>query len=269
MKKQLHAENLTGLIVPLLTPFDNAGAIDEPAFIQHLEFLAKHGVERIMVNGTTAEFYSLLPEERKRLLKLARRHFPGFIVLHVGGCGLAQNRLEAQWAYELGADAIAALPPIYPAELSAAGIIDYFMALESETDLPFVLYNFPKHTGNAITPEILKAVPHAALKDSAQNLTLMEYTPRYLIGSGTTIFEPVRLGAAGFVSGVANVRPELYAAFEMLLSAARNEDAAEMQKEVRAYSAQFSTGGIPLLKQALARKLPGYPTYVRIPLRRA
>jgi len=269
MKKQHSDENLTGLIVPLLTPFDNAGAIDEPAFVQHLAFLAKHGIERIMVNGTTAEFYSLLPEERKRLLKLARRHFPGFIVLHAGGCGLAQNRLEARWACELGADAIAALPPIYPSELSAAGIIDYFMALGSETDLPFVLYNFPKHTGNAVTPEILKAVPHAALKDSAQNLELMEHTPRYFIGSSTTIFDPVRLGAAGFVSATANVRPELYSAFEMLLSAARNEDAAEMQKEVCAYSSSFSAGGVPLLKQALSRKLPGYPTHVRTPLRRA
>jgi 4-hydroxy-tetrahydrodipicolinate synthase len=268
MEKQptIVAGKIEGLIVPVLTPFDASGAIDQQAFIQHLEFLAHHGVNRIMVNGTTAEFFSLLPEERKMLLKLARSHFPGLIVLHAGGCGLAQNKLEVQWANELGADAVAALPPIYPAGLPPEGVIEYLKALEVEADVPFILYNFPKHTGNALTPEILKAVPHYALKDSAQNLELMEATPRYFVGSSTNIFESIQQGGAGFVSATANVRPELYAAFEMLLEAARPEEAAVMQEEVRAYSAQFSAGGIPLLKKALARKLPDYPVRVRCPL---
>lgn len=266
MDEENEEAGLSGLIVPVPTPFDSSGAIDKRAFVEHLEFLAHHGVQRIMVNGTTAEFYSLLPEERKMLFKLARGHFQGFIVLHVGGCGLAQNKIEVCWANEFGADAVAALPPIYPAGLSSSGIINYLQALEAAADVPFILYNFPKHTGNPLTPEILSAVPHAALKDSAQNLELMEYTPKYFIGSSTNIFESIRQGGAGFVSATANVRPELYTAFEMLLEAARIEEAAIMQEEVRAYSAPFSAGGVPMLKQALARKLPGYPVNVRPPL---
>ncbi len=259
-------KELKGLIVPVLTPFAGSGAIDEDAFKTHLAFLAQHGVTRIMVNGTTAEFFSLLPEERKRLLILARKHFPGFIVLHAGGTGLEQNRIEIQWANELGADAVAVLPPIYPAGLPAAGIIAYFTALEAETDLPFILYNFPKHSGNALTPEILRAVPHYAIKDSAQQLELMEHTPRYFMGSSTNIYEPVQQGAAGFVSATANVRPELYAAMELLVVAAKVEEAAVLQQEVKAYSARFSAGGVAMLKQALARKLTDYPTRVRLPL---
>lgn len=258
---------LKGLIVPVLTPFDDSGAIDQQAFIRHLECLAHHGVDRIMVNGTTGEFYSLLPEERKTLLKLARRCFSGLIVLHAGGTGLAQNRIEVQWANELGADAVAALPPIYPAGLSAQGIIDYFRLLETEAEVPFIIYNFPKHSGNPITPEILEAVPHFAIKDSVQDLELMEHTPRYFIGSSTNIYEPVQQGAAGFVCATANVRPEIYAAMEMLAVAAKVEEAAVLQEEIRTYSAPFSAGGVPMLKQALARKLPGYPVHVRCPLR--
>lgn len=257
---------LKGLVVPVLTPFDDGGGIDQRAFIRHLEFLARHGVHRIMVNGTTAEFFSLLPEERKTLLKLARRYFPGLIVMHAGGTGLAQNRVELQWANELGADAVAALPPIYPAGLPEAGIIDYLGALESEADVPFMLYNFPKHSGNPITPGILKAVPHYGLKDSAQQLELMEHTPKYFVGSSTNIFDPVQQGAAGFVSATANVRPEIYAAMETLVVAMKVGEAAVLQEEIRAYSKPFSAGGIPMLKQALARKLTGYPDRVRSPL---
>jgi 4-hydroxy-tetrahydrodipicolinate synthase len=258
---------MKGLIVPVLTPFRDSGEIDRDAFVQHLEFLANHGVQRIMVNGTTGEFYSLLARERKMLLKLARRHFPGFIVLHASGCGLAQNKIEVRWANRFGADAVAVLPPIYPAGLPEAGIIEYFQSLEAEADVPFVLYNFPKHCGNTITSEVLQAVPHAALKDSAKNLELMEYTPKYFAGSSTDIFEPVRQGAAGFVSAAANVRPELYSDFESLLASARSEEAAVMQEEIRAYSTPLSAGGVPLLKNALARMLPGYPVHVRCPLR--
>ena len=151
-EKQPFGMKLKGLIVPVLTPFNASGAIDERAFIHHLEFLAGHGVRRIMVNGTTAEFYSLLPKERKQLMKLSRRHFPGFIVLHACGLGLAGKKIEIGWANELGADAVAALPPIYPAGLPAAGIIKYFQTLEAEAEVPFILYNFPKHAGNAINP---------------------------------------------------------------------------------------------------------------------
>ncbi|MDF7801577.1 dihydrodipicolinate synthase family protein [Pontiellaceae bacterium B1224] len=260
-------EELKGLIVPLLTPFDDEGAIDQQAFIRHLEFLAQQGVRRIMVNGTTAEFYSLLPEERLMLLKLARSHFAGQLVLHAGGLGLAQNIIEVHWANEFGADAVAVLPPMYPAELSAEGIIEYFQTVEAEAEVPFILYNFPRHTGNAITPEILKAVPHYAIKDSAQNLELMAQTPRYFVGSSSNIYAPVQEGAAGFVAATANVRPELYTALEMLVVAAKVGEAAVMQQEVRAYSARFSAGGVPMLKQALARKLTGYPTAVRLPLK--
>lgn len=259
-------EELKGLIVPVLTPFSEDGKIDERAFIQHLEFLAKQGVSRIMVNGTTAEFFSLLPAERKLLLKLARHHFPGLIIQHAGGTGLEQNKLEVQWANEFGADAVAVLPPIYPAGLSEAGLIGYLQALEAVAEVPFILYNFPKHTGNSITPEILKAVPHYAMKDSAQNFELMAHTPRYFVGTSTNIYEPIQQGAAGFVAATANVRPELYAAMEMLVVAAKVEEAAWMQQEIKAYSARFSTGGVPMLKEWLARKLSGYPTNVRLPL---
>ncbi len=260
-------EDLKGLIVPVLTPFSEDGKIDERAFIQHLEFLAAHGIHRIMVNGTTAEFFSLLPEERKLLLKLARRSFSGLIVQHAGGIGLEQNKLEVQWANEFGADAVAVLPPIYPAGLPAEGIIEYFQALERTAEVPFILYNFPTHSGNAITPEILRAVPHAALKDSAQNFELIAHTPRYFVGTSTTIYEPIQQGAAGFVAATANVRPELYTAMEMLVVAAKVEEAALMQQEIRGYSAQFSAGGVPLLKKTLSRKLSGYPAHVRLPLK--
>lgn len=257
---------IQGLIVPVLTPFTSEGAIDQQAFIRHLEFLAQNGIHRIMVNGTTAEVFSLLPEERKLLLKLARRYFPGLIVQHAGGTGLSQNIREMGWANDLGADAVAVLPPIYPTALAEKGLIHYFTELGKTAEIPFMLFNFPKHSGNAITPEILKAVPHYGLKDSSQNLDLMGSTPRYFMGSSTNLLKPMQCGATGFVSASANVRPELYSELETLIASGQLEKAEIQQAEVRKFSAPFSKAGIPALKVVLSEKLAKYPRHVRCPL---
>ena len=46
---------LAGLVVPVVTPFTKFGGIDTRAFTQHLEFLARGGVKRLIVGGTTGE----------------------------------------------------------------------------------------------------------------------------------------------------------------------------------------------------------------------
>lgn len=259
--------SLSGLVVPVLTPFNEKNEIDPRVFIQHLEFLAQRGVHRIMLNGTTAEFYALLPEERKTLLKLARRYFPGMILLHLGGGSLRQNLEEVRWATDCGADAVVALPPYYPAELPAENMVAYLCALEDAAEVPFILYNFPKHTGNPLTPEILRQVPHAALKDSGKNMDLVAATPRYFIGSSTEIFPAMEQGSVGFVSATANVRPELYVGLEKAWVEGDVATANRLQNEILVYSGKFSAGGVAMLKSAMALCLPDYPARVRLPLR--
>ena len=202
----------------------------------------------------------------RRSTALADYGPPVDFVCPAGGGSLAQNREEVRWAHKYGADAVAVLPPIYPAGLPAAGIIEYFQALEAEAKVPFILYNFPKHTGNPLTPEILKAVPHAALKDSARNLELVKSTPRYFAGTSAHILECIEHGATGYVAATANVRPALYADMETAVAAGDLAHAHILQDEMRHYSAPFSAGGVLLLKKTLAEKLADYPAYVRLPL---
>jgi len=255
-----------GLIVPVLTPFDENGNVDLKAFRQHLEFLVAAGVKRIMVNGTTGEFYSTLPEEHKLLLETARRYFDGYLVSHLGGTGLAQNQLEIQWANDCGANAVAALPPIYPGGLPAVSITRYLRALQEKVENHFIIYNFSKNTGNPITPEILKEVPHHAMKDTDRNLDLINSAARYLVGSSSGILEPVRKGAAGFVSAAANVCPKPYCEFEALMGSGAEKQLAEKQDQIREVAGKFKNNEIATMKQSLAETIPGYPAGVRLPL---
>ena len=260
--------DLSGMIVAVPTPFQSSMAIDRQALIRHLEFLADHGVERVLMNGTTGEFFSLTPEERKTLLTIARRYFPGVVLFHAGSDSLAQTRIEAHWAEEYGADAVVVLPPYYVAHVEEDGLIDYFNQLGKDLDVPLILYNFPRHTQNPITPHVLRNVEHFGLKDSSKNLDLIPHTPNYYVGGDRFIAEAAAKGAVGFVTGHANYEPETYVAMESALRSGDVDRRADAQRAVDAVLDQIDAdGGIAFIKRRIAQYLPGYPTVCRSPLR--
>jgi len=126
--------------------------------------------------------------------------------------------------------------------------------------LPFILYNFPKHTGNPLTPEMLAKISHWGMKDSSADLSLVPATPRYFVGGDRKISEAYAAGAIGFVSASSNIDPKPYLQIE-------KEQTPELQAEVDAVNARASgPNAIAKIKQALSEILPGYPSRVRPPL---
>lgn len=251
---------LNGLVVPLSVPFAESGEIDFGAFLAHLDWLAECGVCNLLVNGTTGEFFSLSPAEQLQLLQTARENWDGIIIAHTGSPAISQCLESAHAAEEIGADFIAALPPFYFAGAPAAGLVEWFTALAESTALPLILYNFPKHTGNPLTPEILAQVSHYGMKDSSADLSLIPATPRYFVGGDRKISAAYAAGAKGFVSASANIDPLPYLRIE-------REQTPENQAAVDAVNAR--TNGpfaIARIKRALSEIIPGYSSAVRAPL---
>ena len=259
--------NFRGLIVPITTPFDDMLKIDEKAFIAHLHYLRDAGVTRILVNGTTGEFFSLRPGERRHLLKLTRRHFDGLLIFQAGCEGLAQTMEQCAWAHDFGADAVLVLPPYYYASVESEGLIAYFQQLVEMLRIPLMLYNFPKHTNVTFTPEMLIRIPHVAFKDSSADLSLISHTPAYFVGGDRKILTAIRQGAVGFVSARANAIPEPYVRMENAIHRNVMNKATEVQKEInRIQQSLGSPNDIQKIKIALSEELPGYPVAVRLPL---
>lgn len=252
--------NLAGLTVPVPTPFSESGAIDFGAFLAHLDWLAECGVQNLLVNGTTGEFFSLAPAEQLLVLKAARENWDGLLVFHVGSTALSQCLDSAHAAEEEGADFLASLPPFYFSGAPNAGLVHWFTELAESTELPLILYNFPRHTNNPLIPEILKQVPHYGLKDSSADLLLVPATPNYFVGGDRKISEAYAAGAKGFVSASANIDPQPYLQME-------RERTPEHQSAVDAVNAKASGPyAIARIKQELSAVLPGYPVFVRPPL---
>ncbi len=259
--------DLSGLIVPPTTPFDDRNVIDEASLAAHLEYLAEAGVTRLLVNGTTAEFFSLLPAERLSLLKISKRHFAGTIFFNTASDSLLQAIQTARLAEDEGVDAIVAMAPYYLSDAPAKGIIRFFNELGASVRIPMVLYNFTKHTNNPLTPEMLKEIDHLAIKDASADSSLIGATPSYLAGTSRQIVERVRMGAVGFVSSLATFLPERYVKLERLLREGDMEGAEAAQQEIIANVEKISSdneiGGI---KKELAAVIKGYPERVRLPL---
>lgn len=269
-KRKYHPKSeksLTGLIVALLTPFDNKTGIDKAMLIAHLEFLHKSGVRNILLNGTAGEFFSLTQWERKLILKLARNHFPGFIIFQAGCGSLIQTEEMTKWGAVNGADAIISLPPFYPAKAPKQGVIDYLNKLSNSISIPFLIYNFPKHTKNPMTPDILSRVKHFGLKDSSANFSLVKHTPHYYIGSDTKILGADKAGSQGFVSTRANHLPGLYVKIENALVKNDMRKQKAIQQEIFTAADLYSCDNqIAIAKYALSKKIKGYPINVRPPL---
>jgi dihydrodipicolinate synthase/N-acetylneuraminate lyase len=259
-------DSITGLIVPLLVPFADGGSVDESALRMHLQFLRDHGVRTLLVNGTTGEFFSLLPEERERVLAIVRDAFAGTVLSQVGASGLAESLEALRRSEALGADGIVALPPFYFADAPQAGIVQYLSALSDATPLPFFLYNFPKHTGNVITPEMAAQIPHDGIKDSSGDAALLSATPHYFAGTSFSVPERMKQGAVGFVSAQANVIPAQYVAMEQHLAAGDEATANACQATIRErHRSASGAQEVPDLKARLSTLLPGYPCNVRLP----
>ncbi len=260
-------QELGGLVVPVLTPFADDGSVDEGAFVRHLDFLAEHGVSRILINGTTGEFFSLTREERRGLCSLARHSFDGAVFFHVGYTGLKDTLEDARWGERHGADALVVVVPYYLARAPVQGLVDYFNEIAQAASVPLVLYNFPKHTQNPLTPECLARIPHFGIKDSSVDLSLIAHTPHYYVGGDAFVAAAHEAGAFGFVSCHANQVPWLHVAMQNALAEGDGKRAAKLQEKLTRGSEMFSgEDQIGMLKYALSLRLSAYPARVRPPL---
>ena len=251
---------LKGLVVPVPTPFADDDSIDFGAYLSHLDWLAECRVRNILVNGTTGEFFSLTLEEQLKLLQVSREAWKGKLIFHLGGTSLFQGFEMVHEAEETGADFVAALPPFYFADAPAEGLVEWFGRLSLESDLPLILYNFPKHTGNSLTTEVLEKIPHWGMKDSSADLSLVSATPNYFVGGDRKISEAYAAGAKGFVSASANIDPVPYVCME-------KSQTPELQAAVDEVNARASGPfAIAKIKRELSEVLPGYPASVRPPL---
>lgn len=152
---------LHGLVPATHTPFHADGSLNLAAVEQQAAHLLRNGINAVFIGGTTGECSSLSTGERRDLAQRWSEVTRGAalrIVVHVGGNCLADARLLAAHAQQIGASAIAALAPSYFKPQSLDDLIACCADIAAAApETPFYYYDIPGMTGVSLpVPEFLE-----------------------------------------------------------------------------------------------------------------
>ena len=146
-----------GVFPALWIPTDTQGRLIESSLVRFIEFGIQSGVNGFMVLGTTGEFPHLEVSERKRVIKVVRKHAGGLpLMVNVSDIRPAVVAELGRFCQSVGVDAISLLPPYY-FTLSQEDLLEFFLRSAEAAGLPTFLYNFPERVGYKISLETAAA----------------------------------------------------------------------------------------------------------------
>ncbi len=217
-------EAFKGSFPPLITPFSN-GDVDHNVYRALAEHVIRGGSHGLVVNGTTAEPTSLTIKERNALVETAVKTANGRIpvVAATGSQNYAETLELTQAADQAGADALLIVTP-YFIKPPIRGMIDYYVALAKETQLPVMIYHIPGRAGVSLPPSAIEdiaarapnliGVKHAALDLAfvTETLARLGQDFKVFVGLEELSFPMMAIGAAGLMNAAGNLVPDQIAA---------------------------------------------------------
>lgn len=222
------ATKLKGASAALTTPFNTSGLIDWPRLADHAATLLSRGVNKVGAFGTTGEGVSIPWSVRAELPEWFTRL--GVDMSRVVACVFAVSSEEAgdriAVALETGHAAVLLAPPFYFKSLTTEGLYRWYAEAFERTGADcrdIVLYNIPHLTGAQIDSDLVGRLRSsfgpvvAGVKDSGgdwQHTTALIRAHgdlAILVGHEGHLARAVRGGAAGAISGIANIAPRLVA----------------------------------------------------------
>ncbi len=236
---------LRGLVAAAHTPFDGAGMLNLGVVEKQAAHYLANGINTAFIGGSTGESHSLSLDERRAL---AARWFevvrgtPLRVVVHVGSNCLADARILAAQAEQLGALAISALAPSYFKPNSVARLVESCAEIASAApNTPFYFYDIPGLTGLHLSmPDFLEQAA-----DRIPTLRGIKFTNSDLMsfqrclrmdngafdipyGTDEWVLAALALGAEGAVGSTYNFAAPVY---HRLIAAFRKGDLAAAREE--------------------------------------
>ncbi len=225
---------LAGISGILVTPFDAADRLAPARLRPIVDRAIGAGVQVLVANGNTSEFYALTTAEAETMVHEAAGQVGGRVPLLAGvGRALPDALALARAAAKAGADALMVHQPPDPF-VAPRGVVEYVRRIaEAGGGLPIVLYL--RHDGIGLDAiEALCRLPGViGVKWASQTPMRLAAAIRrapdiaWVAGLAETWAPPLyAVGARGFTSGLINVWPEHSVAIHAALD--RGDYAAAM-----------------------------------------
>ena len=211
---------LRGVLLPIITPFDERARVDEQIMRQLVEFHIGAGVQGLFVLGSTGQGPAMSVEERKKAAAVALDEAGGRVpvVIHVGTADTESTVELAEDAAAHKADAVAIVPPYYYSDHTEYEIVAHYKAVAKAVPLPIFIYENPKYSGISVPPNLAvrmkEQVPTLkGIKVAYGQGALLEYVrllPDVSVFTGNAdLFGLVPFGLAGMINPPTSFVPEL------------------------------------------------------------
>lgn len=214
-------EKIKGSIPPVVTPFRD-GDVDFAAYAGLIDFQVTEGSHGVLVNGTTAEPSTLTVAERNRLVDIAVETANGKVpvVAATGSQSLAETEVLTRHAVNAGVDALLIVTPYY-IRPPQRGLIEYYLSLASQHEVPWMIYHIPGRTAVSVTLDTMcelrdKSAHFVGMKHAVNDLGFVTECFAALgddfkifVGLEELSFPMMTIGACGLMNAVGNLRPDV------------------------------------------------------------
>lgn len=212
------------IIVPVITVFGFDGKPDYEENKKVIDFLISHGVDGILVLGSTGEFTELSVAEKKDFLEFYAGYVDHRVELYAGtGCITFDQTLDlSNYVYGIGYKAPLVIGPFYYS-MDQDNIFTYYDALAKKLKGNLYIYNYPARSGHSVSAQTVRRLVDAnpnivGLKDTVNEPSHTNQVFRAMEGTGFEVFSGfddqflynAAAGGAGSIGGLANIVPDIW-----------------------------------------------------------
>lgn len=259
-------------ITPAVTPLLPEGQIDFESCEHLYHHLINGGVDGILILGSIGEFFGLTMEQKKELIRFARRVVGDKAELLAGTTSMIYDEIVelSQYALEAGVDGVMVIPPYY-FHFTEESVYEYYDSLAEAVHGNLYLYNFPDRTGYEITPRTVRrlAEKHENIVGIKDTISGVDHTrelikqvkavrPEFRIYSGfdDNFAHNVLCGGNGCIAGLSNLYPEATSAWAESLRSGDWQTAGRMQQKIDRLMDIYAVGKpfVPFIKEAMVMK---------------
>lgn len=157
----MNLEHLTGMIAPMVVPFDERGELDEAAFRREARVLIDSPIDGISSGGSTGEGVTMSDAELRRCLEIIVEENTRKIPVYAGIIRNSTREVIRAGldAKAIGADALLVTPGFYHGA-AEDGNFEFYREIAEAVKMPVVIYNVV--ASNLISPALFQRIRSSA-----------------------------------------------------------------------------------------------------------
>jgi len=247
-------EKLSGIYIPVITPFNKDESVNYNGIKELAKFLAENGVTGIIPSGSTGEITALTNDEQIAVNKayIDEGHKNGIkVVASTGAYRTADVVKMSKAAQSDGADGVMAVTPWYMAP-NEKELLEHYKAIHESVDIPVMLYHNPYYSTCLLSDKFMAKLYNEGYIDAVKERqadVFRQQDLRHLTDDNFAIFygydvcpvETLSCWTDGWVCGTGNLFPKENTEVYKLAKAKKVAEAMKAHTElIRPYLHLFS-----------------------------